>query len=566
MAAPRIPQESTWNDIAPLYEELRARPLDRSTLRQWIADFSALDEAVDETFSLAMIAYTADTRQADREKTYKTWATEILPPLYEVRVALGRRMLDFSDDLPDLELFLRELRTDVQIFRAENLPRMAALEEMEADYEKISGGLTVEWNGETKTVPELQPFLLDKNRSVREQAFRLAANAYIEKQQEIADLFHRMVRTRHELALTAGFGNYRDYAFAAKYRFDYSPADCVRFHDAVEQSVLPAIVRLRETRKRELGVDTLRPWDLQVQPGRESRLVPFSTTEQFLAGTQRIFDSIDAELAGFFRQMVEHKLLDLESRQGKAPGGYCTRLAQRGESFIFMNAVGVHDDVNTLTHESGHAFHTFLTRQIDYMWRRPTGHEAAELASMSMELLADPHLARPTGFYSPRDAAEAQIEHLEDILMGLPHIASVDAFQHWIYTDGIDASPADRDAKWLELRERFDPGVDFSGLERERLTRWYRQSHIHTAPFYYIEYGIAQLGALQVWRHSRRDRAAALAAYKSALSVGGTKTLPEIFSMAGAKLVFDAPTMGIIVSEVETRIAELRADLGKSPA
>jgi oligoendopeptidase F len=563
MAVKPIPQESTWGDISPLYGELRDRPLNRDNLRQWISDFSTLDEAVDEAFSLAMIAYTADTRQADREKNYKTWATEILPPLYEVRVALGRRMLDFAEDLPDLGLFLRELRTDVQIFRAENLPRMAALEEMEADYEKISGGLTVDWNGETKTVPELQPFLLDRDRSVREKAFRLSANAYLEKQQDISDLFHRMVRTRHELAQTAGFTSYRDYAFAAKYRFDYTALDCVRFHDAVEKSVLPAILRLRETRKRELGVETLRPWDLQVQPGRESRLVPFSTTEQFLSGTQRIFDQIDPELAGFFRQMVEHKLLDLESRQGKAPGGYCTRLAQRGEPFIFMNAVGVHDDVNTLTHESGHAFHTFLARHIEYMWRRPTGHEAAELASMSMELLADPHLALPTGFYSPADAAEAQIEHLEDILMGLPHIASVDAFQHWIYTDGIEASPADRDAKWLQIRERFDPGVDFTGLERERLSRWYRQSHIHTAPFYYIEYGIAQLGALQVWRHSRRDRAAALAGYKAALSVGGTKSLPEIYNMAGAKLVFDAETMGILVNEVETRIGELRAELGK---
>jgi oligoendopeptidase F len=384
--------------------------------------------------------------------------------------------------------------------------------------------------------------------------------AYLDKRNEIAELFHKMVATRHALARTAGFDNYRDYSFRAKYRFDYSAKDCLSFHEAVEVAVLPAVLRLHEERRRLLGVDDLRPWDLQVQPLREKRLVPFATTAEFLAGTQRIFDTVDPELAGFFRQMIDHQLLDLESRQGKAPGGYCTRLPRRGEPFIFMNAVGVHDDVNTLTHESGHAFHAFLTRPIRYMWQRTTGHEAAELASMTMELIAAPHLEKPTGFYSTSDAAVAQIDHLEDILIGLPHIASVDAFQHWIYTDGIDATPADRDAKWLELRRRFEPGINYSGLEEERIARWYRQSHIHTIPFYYIEYGLAQLGALQVWRRSRRNPADALARYKSALSFGGTRTLPEIFTTAGASLVFDSETMTQLVAEVEARIAELRVE------
>jgi oligoendopeptidase F len=560
MGAPAITTKATWAEIAPHYEELSSRPLDARSVRAWLEDFSSLDEAVDEQFALAMIDYTADTRVPERETVYKTWATEILPPLHEVRVALARRILDFADDLPDLAIFIRELRTDVEIFRAENLPRMAALEEMEANYDKIAGGLTVDWNGERKTVPELQPFLLDRERAVRERAFRLGANAYLEKKDEIASLFHEMVKVRHALAREAGFANYLEYAFAAKYRFDYTPADCRRFHQSVIDGVLPAISRLREERRRALAVPTLRPWDLQVQPGRESRLVPFRTTPEFLAGTSRMFERVDEELATFFRRMVDRGLLDLESRQGKAPGGYCTRLPQRGDPFIFMNAVGVHDDVNTLTHESGHAFHAFLTQHIEYMWCRPTGHEAAELASMSMELLAAPHLVRPTGFYSPADAADAQIEHLEDILVGLPHIACVDAFQHWIYTDGIDAAPADRDAKWLEVRARFEPEVDYSGLENERLTRWYRQSHIHTAPFYYIEYGLAQLAALQVWRRSRRDRAGALAGYKAALSLGGTRTLPEIYATAGASLVFDAPTMADLAAEVETRIAELRID------
>lgn len=555
-----IPNKATWAEVAPFYEELRARPLSAENIRAWLDDFSALDEVVDESYVLAMIAYTADTGDAESEATYRQWSTEILPPLHEVRVQLGEQLLEFADHLPDLAIFLREVKTDIEIFRAENLPRMAALEEMETTYDKITGGLTVDWDGEPKTIPELQPYLLDRDRRVRERAFRLGSVAYLEKRDELAKLFDEMVATRHALAREAGFENFRDYSFAAKYRFDYSADDCMRFHEAVEVAVLPAILRLHEERRRQLGVDSLRPWDLQVQPGRDKRLTPFSTTPEFLAGVQRMFDRIDPELAGFFRQMIDHQLLDLESRPGKAPGGYCTRLPKRGEPFIFMNGVGVHDDVNTLTHESGHAFHTFLMRPIRYMWQRTTGHEVAELASMSMELLAAPHLEKPTGFYSPADAAAAQIEHLEDILMGLPHIACVDAFQHWIYTDGIGASPGERDAKWLKIRARFEPGIDYSGLDLERVSRWYRQSHIFTIPFYYIEYGLAQLGALQVWRRARRDPVDALARYKAALSLGGTRRLPETFATAGASLVFDARTMIDLVAEVEERIAELRVE------
>ncbi len=547
-----------WADLSPLYEALAEAPLSAATVRAWLAAWSALDSVVEEAYALAMIAYTADTSDSRRESAYLRWATEIAPKLHEVHVRLGRRLLPLEADLPDLAVLLRETKTDVAIFREENLPRMAALEEMEAAYDKITGGLTVEWDGEVKTIPALQPYLLEQDRSVRERAFRMGAGAYLEHREELAALFDRMVQFRHALGREAGFDNYRDYAFTAKYRFDYTPADCLRFHNSVERAVLPAIGRLHEDRRRRLGVDTLRPWDLQVRPTRTSRLVPFETADEFLSGAQRIFDSLDRELGGHFAQMVDEQLLDLESRPGKAPGGYCTRLPFRGKPFIFMNAVGVHDDVSTLIHEAGHAFHAFATADIPYLWQRSTGHEAAELASMTMELLAAPFLAAPTGFYSPADAADAQIEHLEDLLLGLPHIACVDAFQHWIYTDGIDALPEQRDAKWLQIRARFEPDVDYSRLESERIARWYRQSHIHTAPFYYIEYGLAQLAALQVWRHSLRDPAGALTRYKEALAIGGTRSLPEIYRAAGASLVFDPEEMVPLVTEVERRIATLR--------
>jgi oligoendopeptidase F len=565
-ASPADIADATWADLAPLYESLADEPLASATVRAWLAAWSALDSVVEEAYGVAMIAYTADTRDSRREAAYLRWATDIAPKLHEVHVRLGRRLLPLEDELPDLAVLLRETRTDVAIFREANLPRMAELEEMEAAYDKVTGGLSVLWDGEEKTIPALQPYLLDRDRAVRERAFRAGAGAYLARRDDLASLFDRMVRVRHALAREAGFASYRDYAFAAKYRFDYSPADCVRFHDAVARVVLPAIRRLHEDRRRRLAVDTLRPWDLQVRPTRMTRLVPFRTTDEFLAGAQRIFDALDHELGANFAEMVEDRLLDLESRPGKAPGGYCTRLPFRGKPFIFMNAVGVHDDVSTLIHEAGHAFHAFATAQIPYLWQRSTGHEAAELASMTMELLAAPCLAAPVGYYSPADAADAQIDHLEDLLLGLPHIACVDAFQHWIYTDGVDASPAERDAMWLEVRARFEPDVDYSNLEPERVARWYRQSHIHTAPFYYIEYGIAQLAALQVWHQSRRDPAAALRRYKAALALGGTRSLPELYATAGASLVFDAADMAPLVVEVEQRIAELRPVADARPA
>jgi oligoendopeptidase F len=259
--------------------------------------------------------------------------------------------------------------------------------------------------------------------------------------------------------------------------------------------------------------------------------------------------------------MAAERLLDLESRPGKAPGGYCTKLSHRGKPFIFMNAVGVADDVNTLVHEAGHSFHDFATHRQPLIWQRSTGHEAAELASMSMELLAAPYLVRPDGYYTPEEARSAWIEHLEDIVVSLAHIASVDAFQSWIYTsgDGAGGRADARDAAWLEIRARFERGIDWSGLERERVSRWYRQLHIFEYPFYYIEYGIAQLGALQVWRESMRDQAGAVRRYRDALALGGTRPLPEIYRAAGARLVFDVDAMRELVGLVERRIDELRA-------
>ena len=554
-------KNAQWQAIAPYYDTLASVVIPPGEVPRWLAAWSCLDALVGEAATLAMIAYTGNTADPKAEEAHLRFAMEIYPKMDEQQVRLARRLLETGYSEPALRTTLAKFRTDAAIFREENVPRFAQLEEIEAGYDKLVGGLSAVWEGERKTIPQLQPYMQSTDRAERERAFRLGAGAYLARRDELNDLFDRAYLLRQEVAHAAGFPNYLAYSFAAKYRFDYTPEDCVRFHQAVEKAVVPVAARQHEYRRERLGVSSLRPWDLAVNPDIRSRLEPFDDVDGFVTPARRIFSRIDAELGTRFRTLEQESLLDLESRPGKAPGGYCTTLHWRGRPFIYMNAVGVHDDVSTLVHEAGHAFHAFAAHAHPYLWQRSSGHEAAELASMSMELLAGRYLARPEGYYSVPDAAHAQIEHLEDVLYALPHIACVDAFQHWIYTSGEGGDRVARDAAWLRIRQRFEPSVDWNDLEAERVARWLRQAHIFTSPFYYIEYGIAQLGALQIWRDSLRDHGAAVARYKRALELGGTASLPEIYRTAGVKLVFDAPTMSELVHLVEARIASLRQKL-----
>jgi oligoendopeptidase F len=552
---------ATWTDIAPYYEALATAPLADDTVEAWLRAWSRLDELVGDAATLATIAYTSDTEDAHKEAAHLRFSMEIVPRMEEQDVRLGRRLLALSYTRPGLETLIEQFRTDAEIFREENIPLLAQLEELGAAYQKITGAMTVEFDGEQRTVPQLQPYLLSRTRTVREQAFRAAASPYIARRNDLADLFDRMYALRQRIAANAGFRGYQAYVFKSYHRFDYTPADCERFHDAVEHVVVPAVERMFAHRRARLGLQTLRPWDVQVNPYREAPLQPFGSTGEFIGRARRIFHGVDPRFGQEFGIMADEALLDLDNREGKAPGGYCTTLHSTGRPFVFMNAVGVPDDVNTLLHESGHCFHAFAAHPHDLIWQRRTGMEAAELASMSMELLAAPHLAQPEGYYTPADARHAELEHLEDVLLALTHIASVDAFQSWIYTSAHGGDRDARDRKWIDIRARFDRGVDWDGLTAERTARWYRQLHIFLTPFYYIEYGIAQLGALQVWRNSLRDPAAAIASYRRALALGATRSLPDIYAAAGARLIFDATGIAELVDLVERRLAELYASI-----
>jgi oligoendopeptidase F len=554
--SPQAIADATWPDLEPLYEALVTAPMDDP--KAWLLEWSKLEEIVEEAGTLAMIAYTCDTADPAKEAANLRWSSEIFPQALEWQVKLAKRLVESGYSESGLEVTLRGFRSDIEIFREENVPIFSELETHVAAYQKITGGLTVEWNGEKKTVPQLQPFLKDRDRSIREKAFRLGAAAYLAHRDEMAGLFDEMFVKRQQVARNAGFADFQAYAFRSKHRFDYTPDDCASFHRAVEATVAPAVERLMEHRRKQLGVDTVRPWDTQIELEGTRPLKPFSDVAGLIGPARRVFEKLDPELGVQFNSMADQGLLDLDSRPGKAPGGYCTKLSWRGMPFIFMNAVGVPDDVSTLVHEAGHSFHDFAMHRQPYVWQRNITHEAAELASMSMELLSGPYLELPTGYYPPDEARTARAEHLEDVLVTLAHIASVDAFQAWIYTSGDGGNAAARDEAWLRIRTRFERGVDWSGLERERVSRWYRQLHIFEYPFYYIEYGIAQLGALQLWRSSRTDPAGTVKRYRDALALGATVSLPEMYRTAGAKLVFNERDMGELVAVVEAELQALR--------
>ena len=562
LALPATPDDlaqASWADVQPWYERLATIEVPPGGAEAWLSTWSRFEELLGEAGTKSMIAYTCDTNDPAKEAAYLRFSADIGPKAHEQSVRLARRALTLGLDREDLAPMLREFRTDDEIFREASVPRMAELEELSAAYQKVTGGLSAEWDGVTKTIPQLGPYLQVTDRDVRERAFRKGAEAYLAVRDDLASQFDRMFTLRSAIAAEAGFADYQAYSFRSKYRFDYTPADCAGFHRAVEATVVPAVRRLHEERKRLLGVDRLRPWDLGVDPLNRPALAPFTSAEGFLGPAERVFTAVDPELGARFARMRREGLLDLDSRAGKAPGGYCTGYSWSKVPFIFMNAVGVGDDVTTLLHEAGHCFHDFEASGLPFLWQRGTGSEMAELASMSMELLASRHLAAPTGWYSEADARRARAEHLEDVLIALAHIASVDAFQSWIYTSGRGHDAGARDAAWLEIRARFEQGIDWSGLERERVARWYRQLHIFELPFYYIEYGIAQCGAIALWEESMRDPAAAVSRYRRALALGGTQSLPELYRAAGVRLVFDEAAMTPLVALVEQTIAELRA-------
>jgi oligoendopeptidase F len=451
------------------------------------------------------------------------------------------------------EVFDRDITNHVALFRPENVALETAEAKLCQQYQKLIGAQTVIFHGEERTLVQMGRFLEEPNRELRQEAWEAVAGRRLQDVEACETIFDELVKLRTQIAHNAGFENYRDYAFRQKGRFDYTPADCVKFHDAIAQEVMPAVAEIQASRRQQMQLTSLRPWDLSVDPANRAPLKPFAQVGEMVARTQEIFDRLDDELAAGFRQMQDLKLLDLENRKGKAPGGYQSTLSEARVPFIFMNAIGVQRDVETILHESGHAFHAQATRGEDLYAYRGAPIEFCEVASMAMELLGNEFLEK---FYSPPEANRARKTHLEGIIAFFPWMAVVDAFQHWVYTHP-EHSRAQREAAYLELMDRFGGTVDWSGWEKMRAHSWHRQLHIFIHPFYYVEYGIAQLGALEVWANSHRDKVESLKKYKQALALGGSRPLPELFHTAGCSFQFDAGTIKPLIQLASSELRKL---------
>lgn len=548
-----------WSQIAPLFDQLEQRQTQSvAELERWLMDWAELSAALDEESSRRYIAMTCHTDDAGAEKAYLQFVEHIEPQLKPRQFQLEKRFMAHPQRTklpsPRYDVFIRDVQNHVELFRDENV----ALETEEAkvgqQYQKLSGSLTVQFHGEEKTLIAMGKFLEEPDRPLRQEAWELVARRRLAEREKFEDQFDQLVKLRQQIATNAGFKNYRDYAFRRMGRFDYTPQHCFDFHAAVASEVVPAVRELQAERRKQLDLEKLRPWDLSVDTLNRPALKPFEKVEEMVTRTQKIFDKLDGELAGGFQQMQDLKLLDLANRKGKAPGGYQSTLNEARLPFIFMNAVGQQRDVETILHEAGHAFHALATRNDDLLAYRSAPIEFCEVASMSMELLGNEFIEE---FYSTDDGRRARRSHLEGIIGVLGWIATVDAFQHWIYTNP-GHTRVERSAAWNQLMDRFAGDVDWSGHEEVRANLWHRQLHIFLYPFYYIEYGIAQLGALQVWANSKRDKAKALADYKSSLALGGSRPLPELFAAAGCKFQFDAATIRPLVELARVELAKLK--------
>ncbi len=557
-----VPDEldgSSWESIEPFMNDLRDRRLSCSNcLETFIADRSSLSEVISEARARLYIDMTCHTDDEEIQKSWMQFVENVQPKLSEYSDILNRRLVEHEslDELPErFGILVKGIKTDIAIFREENIPLSTQATKLVTEYNEICGAQMVEFDGEQKTFAQMAIYFENTDRKIREAAWKAVSERRFEDNERVSEIYDELIQIRHKIATNAGFEGFQQYMFASMHRFDYSIEDCLEFHESIETVCQPLRHRTDGERMRDLGVDMLRPWDMSVDVKGRPPLQPFNDVQEMVEGCSRIFHNMSEELGNYFDQLDANDCLDLDSRKGKAPGGYQYYLQKSRLPFIFMNAAGTQRNIETMIHEAGHAFHSFYSGHLDLIHERDSPIEFAEVASMSMELLTHPHWEE---FYENKDADRARRKHLEDIIAFMPWMATIDAFQHWVYANP-NHSREERAVKWLELGERFGPKVDMTGFEDIHKVSWQRQGHLFGVPFYYVEYGIAQLGALQMWKYHRRDTQDALDRYKAGLSLGYTRGLTELFQASGLELSFSESYVSQIIGEIDQALAELPA-------
>lgn len=557
-----VPADADLADVEQvkaLYKQLAERPIQSGEdLERWILDRSEMEAAMGQTSSVLYIRMTCQTDDEARAQAYQDYIENVSPAVQPLNDELNRRHVELIKQFPldkaRYEVYNRAVVEDIKLFVEKNVPLQTKVRLLSQEYQTITGAMMVEFDGKERTLPEMGKYLLEPDRATREAAWRASAERRLQDREKLDELFGKMFVLRHEIAVNAGFPNFRDYMFKAYHRFDYTPEDCKQYHETMKAKVVPLWRSIMERRRKEMKLDKLRPWDTAVDAFNRPPLKPFEDVETLIEKTHEIFKRLSPELGDYFDDMRRHGLLDLGSRKGKAPGGYQSTLSESRKPFIFMNSVGVDQDVRTLLHEGGHAFHALACAADPIVDYRHAPMEFCEVASMAMELIGGEHIDR---FYNGDDARRSKREHLEDIIHVLPWVAQVDSFQHWMY-EYPDHGHEERTRKWLELDDAYGSGlVDWSGLEEFKASGWHRQLHIFEVPFYYIEYGIAQLGALQIWRNAKTDPAKALKDYLNGLSLGGARPLPELYEASGIRFDFSPSIVGPLVDLVRDEWEEL---------
>lgn len=550
-----------WESLEPYFKELADRPLNsKAALEQWLKDSSELEAAVSENACWRQIKMTCDTENKELEAAFEFFVMEIQPRIQPYADLLNRKLVEcpFVHELDEALYFsyLRTVRKNIELFRTENIPLQAELSVMQQQYGQITGRMTIIYQEKEFTLQQAAKFLQSKSREERETVYRKIQERRLQDKEALQQLYSTLLEKRHQVALNAGFSQYRDYKFRELGRFDYGPEDCQQFQAGVREFVLPLVDEIYEQKRQALGVDSLRPWDLDAEPASEKPLRPFETGSELLEKSIQVLEQLHPFFAGCFRTMERMGHFDLESRKGKAPGGYNCPLAESGAPFIFMNAAGRMDDVTTMLHEGGHAVHSFLAHQLPLSAFKEYPMEIAEVASMAMELFTMDHW-QPF-FPDQADWRRARLHQLERAITIFPWIATIDAFQHWVYLHP-GHTHEERITAWMDIQAAYTPRVlDITGLDEYRSYAWQRQLHLFEVPFYYIEYGIAQLGAIGLWMQYKANPEAALNHYIEALSLGGTKTLPELYRAAGLPFDFSPARMKTLMEFVRSEMQALQ--------
>ncbi len=557
---PKVFELKDWQTVEPYFIELRDRVLDsKASLENWLKDLSELEAFISEDACWRQVRMTCDTENKSLEESFNFFFLEIQPKIQPYADLLNKKLVNcpFTKELDQEKYFtyIRSIKKSIDLFREENIPLQAEASVLQQQYGMIAGKMTIEQDGNEYTLQQAGKFLENADRRLRETVYRKIAERRLVDKEPLNELYSKLIGLRHQIAVNAGFENYRDYKFSEMGRFDYTPEDCFNFHEAVKTEVLPLVDEIYAVQKKRLKIDTMRPWDTEAEPEGVEPLRPFTDGKDLLQKTIQCFDQLNPFFGDCLRKMESLNHLDLDSRKGKAPGGYNMPLAESGAPFIFMNAASQMSDLTTMVHEGGHAIHSFLSHPLELTGFKEYPTEMAEVASMSMELFTMDHWQ--VFFKDEKEMSRAKRHQLERVITIFPWIATIDKFQHWIYEHPTHTIE-ERRVKWLEILNEFSAeSIDFTGLDDYRSYSWQKQLHLFEVPFYYIEYGIAQLGAIGMWMQYKENPKQSVENYIKALSLGGTKTLPSLYKSAGIEIVFDSKGISRLMRFIKKELESL---------